>query len=207
MPTVSIGVIVERVELSEGQRAELRALLADPATGVDIGSRARIVLWRADGLTRGEVASRAGVSLPTVDRWVKRFAQHGADGLITRTAAHPQVSEQVRDHVLALARTDPRPATGLSRWTTRALADYLRTTESITVSHNYVANLVRAENLQWTNPTAASEQARRSRQPEPLDVRVEVAVVDGPHTQTLRDRQTQAIRDILRWFREHPEEP
>ena len=160
--TGSIGVIVEGVELFEGQQAELRALLADPATDVDVAARARIVLLRADGLTRGEVARRSGVSLPTVDRWVSRFAQRGADGLITRTAARPQVPEQVRDRVLTLARTAPPPATGLTCWTTRALADYLRTAEAIAVSHNYVANLIRTENIRWTSPTAASRTPGRA---------------------------------------------
>jgi hypothetical protein len=40
--------------------------------------------------------------------------------------------------------------------------------------------------------------------PEPLKVRIELVLVDGPEGKQLRARQAAAIREALRWFAEHP---
>ena len=39
--------------------------------------------------------------------------------------------------------------------------------------------------------------------PEPLKVRIELVLVDGPEGKQLRARQAAAIREALRWFAEH----
>ncbi|MBA3523685.1 MAG: helix-turn-helix domain-containing protein [Geodermatophilaceae bacterium] len=43
--------------------------------------RARIVLLVADGVGTNEIASRVGVSKPTVIAWKKRYAASGMAGL------------------------------------------------------------------------------------------------------------------------------
>ncbi len=43
--------------------------------------------------------------------------------------------------------------------------------------------------------------------PPPLNVRVELVLVDGPDGKRLRQLQAAAIREALRWFAEHPQQP
>jgi DNA-directed RNA polymerase specialized sigma24 family protein len=66
----SIGVFNEPVELEEDWRDALRALVNDSATPASVATRARIVLWWAEGRTKKEIAALAGVSRPTVDLWL-----------------------------------------------------------------------------------------------------------------------------------------
>ena len=61
------------MELTEEQAAELRAVVDSRDVTGAVATRARIVLWRAEGRMRKDVAELAGVSLPTVDRWVDRY--------------------------------------------------------------------------------------------------------------------------------------
>ncbi|MDA3628196.1 helix-turn-helix domain-containing protein [Saccharopolyspora oryzae] len=54
------------------QRAELRTLVNSPGVSAAVATRARIVLWCAEGRLKKEVADLAGVSRPTVDQWLAR---------------------------------------------------------------------------------------------------------------------------------------
>src|SRR4051794_22536079 len=62
-----------------------------------VATRARIVLWRAEGRQKREVAAPAGVSRPTVDLWLRRFASDGVGGLLgqARGAAREEVPASV----------------------------------------------------------------------------------------------------------------
>jgi transposase len=75
------------VELTSDQRAELAALVNGANVSAAVATRARIVLWRADGRPKVEVAALAGVSRPTVDLWLSRFAAGGPSGLLDRQRA------------------------------------------------------------------------------------------------------------------------
>ena len=55
------------MEFPEEQGASLRTLLAAPDTPAEVRAGARIVVLRGQGHSRGEVARRCGVSVPTVD--------------------------------------------------------------------------------------------------------------------------------------------
>lgn len=200
LPCARHGV---RVELSEEQTESLRALLAASDVPAEVVGRARIVLLRGQGRNRGAIAKRCGVSLPTVDRWVSRFAEQGVAGLSGRPRARARVPERVQQRVVELAASTPPADSGLARWSTRTLAEYLRRSEDVTVSNNYIATVLREAGVRLS--TAPDRQYRRGRQPEPLDVRVEFVVVDGPPARALQTRQTEAIAAILRWLREQPE--
>lgn len=190
------------MELSIEQQAELRALIAASDTPSSVATRARIVLLCGQGHTRSEVAAQCGVSPPTVDRWLARFGEHGTAGLADRSRGRIQVSEHARRRVLELAAVPPPPSTGLSRWTTRNLADHLRRTDGITVSTNYIAAVLREVGIDLAAPTAPP--VRRAQRSEPIEVEYKFVVVDGPHAQALRQRQTEALLAVLRWLREHP---
>jgi transposase len=137
------------VDLTEAERAELRALLNKGDVSAAIATRALIVLWRAEGQLKKDVAKLAGVSRPTVDLWLSRYAADGAAGLIDRPhfAPRERVLGSVRGRILALTRTSPPPETGLSHWSSRELAAFLKRTEGVSVSHNYIAKLWRDHGL------------------------------------------------------------
>src|SRR3954449_11605804 len=138
-----------RVDLTAGQRAELRALTTSTEVSAAVGTRARIVLWHAEGRMKKDIAALAGVSRPTVDLWLARYAAEGATGLLAQQPGGPreQVSADVRSRVLALTRTTPPTQTGLSHWSTRTMEDYVTRSPGTPVSHHWGANLWREHGL------------------------------------------------------------
>ena len=136
------------VELSVEQQGELRALVNSPDVSAAIATRARIVLWRAEGRLKKEVAALAGVSRPTVDLWLSRYDTEGVAGLADRSHAAPreQMPAVIR-RILALSRTSPPPETGLSHWSSREMAAYVTRAEGVYVSYHYVAKLWRASRI------------------------------------------------------------
>nr|WP_239675560.1 IS630 family transposase [Natronosporangium hydrolyticum] len=137
------------VELTQEQTAELRAVINSRDVSGAVATRARIVLWMAEGRRRKDVAALAGVSLPTVDRWVGRYEAEGLAGLEEQKRGGPrqQVPARVRARILALSRTSPPAETGLSHWSSRQMAGYIRRTEGVPVSWHYVARLWREHDL------------------------------------------------------------
>ena len=138
------------VELSESDRVELLAMLNSTTVSARVATRARIVLWRAEGWLKKDVALRAGVSRPTVDAVLERFAADGVAGLLdqpVRVVRLDRVPAQVRARILAVTRCSPPRETGLSHWSSRELSGFLKRTENISVSHNYIARLWREHGL------------------------------------------------------------
>jgi transposase len=137
------------VVLTGDQVAELRSLVNSRDVPASIATRARIVLWCSEGKRRKDIAELAAVSLPTVDRWLDRYATEGLSGLDDRSHAAPraQVPAWVPGRILALTRATPPTETGLSHWSCRELAAYLKRTEGVSVSWHYVAKLWRENNL------------------------------------------------------------
>jgi transposase len=137
------------VELTSEQRAELAALVNSADVSASVATRARIVLWRAEGRPKVEIAALAGVSRPTVDLWLSRFAAGGVSGLLDRRRGAPreQMPAAVRGRILALTRTSPPAETGLSHWSSRELAAFITRTEGVYVSHHYVTKLWRETGL------------------------------------------------------------
>ncbi|MEU7908930.1 helix-turn-helix domain-containing protein [Actinoplanes sp. NPDC049118] len=69
------------MELTADQGAELRALTTSAEVSAAVGTRARIVLWHAEGRMKKDIAALAGVSRPTVALRLARYAADGASGL------------------------------------------------------------------------------------------------------------------------------
>jgi transposase len=137
------------MKLSEGAVAELRALVNSRAVAATLATRARIVLWHAEGKRRKDIAELAVVALPTVDRWLARYERYGLSGLDDhkRGAPRAQMPSWVPGRLLALSRATPPTSTGLSHWSARTLADYFSRHEGVSVSWHYVAKLWRANDL------------------------------------------------------------
>jgi transposase len=137
------------VELTDEQVAELRSVATSRDVSGAVATRARIVLWTAEGRMRKDIGELAGVSLPTVDRWLARYAEQGLAGLEEhkRGAPREQVPTRVRARILALTRSTPPAETGLSHWSSREMAAYITRTEKVSVSWHYVAKLWRDNDL------------------------------------------------------------
>jgi transposase len=137
------------MELTIDQRVELQALVKSTDVSATVATRARIVLWWAEGYLKKQVAELAGVSRPTVDLWLNRYETEGLAGLFDRSHAAPreQVPARIRARILAATRTSPPVETGLSHWSSREMAAFIKRTENVYVSHHYVANLWRENGL------------------------------------------------------------
>ena len=135
--------------MEAGDRAELQELVNSPDVPATVATRARIVLWHDEHRPKKDIAALAGVSRPTVDLWLGRYAREGVAGLLDRPrgAGRKQMPARIRSRVLALSRQSPPVETGLSHWSSRELARYVSGTEGVSVSHFYVAKLWRDNGL------------------------------------------------------------
>jgi transposase len=133
----------------EADRTDLLALVKSRDVSAAVVTRARIVLWMLEGRRRVDVADLAGVSLPTVDRWVDRYAVEGVAGLLDRShaALREQVPSWVEGRILALTRQTLPESTGLSHWSSRQMAAYLKRSDGVTVSWHHVASVWRRHGL------------------------------------------------------------
>src|SRR4051812_5296628 len=75
------------VELTADQRAELRALTTSTEVSAAVGTRARIVLWHAEGRMKKDVAVLAGASRR---RWICGWAADGPVGLLAAQPGGPR---------------------------------------------------------------------------------------------------------------------
>jgi len=107
-----------------------------------------VLLW-SDGYPVTTIAQMTGTTRPTVYKWIERHGHEGVDGLIDRKppGRAPDISEGVRSRIVALTRASPPSETGLSHWSSREMARYLKRNEGIRVSHSFISRLWREHNL------------------------------------------------------------
>jgi transposase len=122
-------------------------LTYSPDVSATVGGRARIVLWHSEKRQKKDIAAMAGVSRPTVDLWLSRYAAEGIAGLLDRKrgAGREQVPARIRARILAATRS--APPEGLSHWSSREMVKFIACTEGVRVSHHYVAKLWRETGL------------------------------------------------------------
>ena len=147
------------------EQAELRALLNTADVPATVATRARIVLWHAEGRRKKDIAVLASVSRPTVDLWIARYEREGLGGLLDlpRGAGREQVSPVIRSRILAATRATPPVETGLSHWSSREMVAFIERTERVNVSHHNVAKPWRDNGLR----PAAAGQSKGRRRPSP----------------------------------------
>ncbi|MGB6165440.1 MAG: IS630 family transposase [Pseudonocardiaceae bacterium] len=121
-----------------------------------MSSRAQMVLWYDEGYRKVEIAVMSGASRPTVDKWLARYERFGLEGLVSMTSpgGPRQISGQIRVKMLALTRTTPPSAPGISRWSSTEMARYVKKTEGVYVSQTWVSRLWRENHLKpWQQGT------------------------------------------------------
>ena len=73
---------VAALALRSGDQKRLTEWTRSSSIRAGLAQRARIILLAADGISNTEIASRVGVSRPTVTSWRARYDADGIDGLI-----------------------------------------------------------------------------------------------------------------------------
>ncbi|HEY1973582.1 MAG TPA: IS630 family transposase [Pseudonocardia sp.] len=141
---------VHVLAVSDSERAELERRLRDRGALARDVARARIVLLSSQGLTGPEIAERVGCTEPTVVLWRGRFAKEGLAGLAERPRKPPPrttVTDEVRDEILTATLTRPPSALGITHWSSRTLAEWLRRCGT-QVSHDSISRLWRRFGIQ-----------------------------------------------------------
>jgi transposase len=145
---------VRVLTVPDADRAELERRSRAKGVPARVVERARIVLLAADGLTGAQIAERAGCAEPTVIKWRRQYADAGLAGL--EDAPRPGgprrvVTPAVMQEILAATVTPPPQALraqGVTHWSSRRLAEWLRTHRGIAVSHDSISVLWRRFCLQ-----------------------------------------------------------
>ena len=136
--------------LSQAQRSSLELIIRQGAYDRSVAARAQIVLWRADGHSVADIVKMSGTTKPTVYKWLDRYESSGLDGLVDKDRpGRPRgIPERVRSRIVALTRQSPPASTGLSHWSSREMATYLKREEGVAVSHSVIARVWREHDLQ-----------------------------------------------------------
>jgi putative transposase len=111
------------VEVSAAERAELEHVVGSRRLPHGVVTRAKIILFSADGVGTTEIARRCDVSRPTISLWRKRFRDHGLAGLHTelRTGRPRSIDdERVAELVNKVIEDTPQ---GSTHWSVRRVAE------------------------------------------------------------------------------------
>jgi transposase len=145
---------VRVLTVPDSDRARLERRVRDRGAPARVAERARIVLLAAGGLTGPQIAQRVGCTEPTVVKWRRQYAEGGLAGL--EDAPRPGgpktvLTEKAIAEILSATVTPPPEslqAQGVTHWSSRRLADWLRRSRKISVSHDSITRLWRRFCLQ-----------------------------------------------------------
>jgi hypothetical protein len=185
------------VELGADEVAVLRSLAEGPGVRAEVAVRARIVLCAGRGLRRAEISREVGVSLPTVDRWLRRYVERGVPGLGGDTPGRP-----------GHGRAGGSGPTGPSLSEDGASSSVAGSGDLVRVDDGGDDAVFQV----WVGPSRAvpppASGVRRGSQAIPRTVVEQFLVVEpGSEAEILRREQTEALLKLLRWMAEHPEPP
>ena len=112
------------VHLSDEEKARLKKMIRSGRSSAQAATRARILLKTDEGWTASRVAAAFDVSVRTVRRARRRYAEEGLEEVLRHhnsPTPHCKVDDKVEAHLIALA-CSPAPE-GHDHWTLRLLAD------------------------------------------------------------------------------------
>src|SRR5215212_2653376 len=124
------GPKLPELALSDEERITLQRWARRATSGQALALRCRVVLACAEGASNAAVATRVGISRPTVTKWRARFVARRLEGLADEPrpgAARTITDEQVEQVLVATLETTPKDAT---HWSTRSLARQLGMSQS-----------------------------------------------------------------------------
>lgn len=112
------------LELRDGDRQELEAMVRGKDATAAMGVRARTVLLAADGEPNIRIMELTGYSEPTVRRWRNRYAEAGIEGLAdAQRPGKPVVIDELAVIADTLANDGVPPAElGISHWSARIMS-------------------------------------------------------------------------------------
>ena len=135
------------VQLRDGDRQQLRSMLAAGRASARALTHTRILLKADDGLTDEQVAEELDVGLSMIYGVRQRFAQQGLAAALHRHPQPPRPEQRKLDgdgeaHLIALACG--APPDGRACWTLRLLADRMVQLEfADSVSHETVRTVLK----------------------------------------------------------------
>ncbi len=115
--------------LCDGDRERLAGWVRSSSIRSGLAQRARIVLLAADGVSNTDIAQRVGVARQTVIDWRARYAMSGLAGLQDgQRSGRPRTVD--RRKIIATTLVPPPKKYGVTHWSSRLLADHLKTSSS-----------------------------------------------------------------------------
>ena len=121
-PWYDAGMIPRlKLDVPADDRAELERRSRSRSERAGVAFRAKIILLRAEGLSKLEVAEKLGTSEPTVQKWTARYQRMGLAGLddAKGRGRKPSIDPLVRERIVTGATQPPE---GLARHSTRTMA-------------------------------------------------------------------------------------
>jgi transposase len=129
-PSRRWGPKLPELALTDEERTTLERWARRRTSSQALALRCRVVLACAEGASNAAVATRVGISRPTVTKWRARFVARRLEGLADEPrpgAARTITDEQVEQVLVATLETTPKDAT---HWSTRSLARQLGMSQS-----------------------------------------------------------------------------
>ncbi len=110
------------IDLSPAERELLEGLLRRRRIAKADAQRAQVILLASEGAATKEIATRTGLSEPTVVKWRQRFIAHRCTGLseLPRSGAPRKVSDEQVEAIIAQT-LESKPANA-THWSTREMA-------------------------------------------------------------------------------------
>jgi putative transposase len=110
------------LELTAEEQTQLKGLVTSRTLPHSLVSRAKVVLWSAEGQTNTQIADRLGWTNATVGKWRQRFIEHRVAGLYDEL--RPGRPRSIEDEQIAalLKRTMSRKPAGGTHWSIRQAA-------------------------------------------------------------------------------------
>src|SRR3954465_12979240 len=110
-----------RLEVRRKDESRLRSWVRASGIRAGLAQRARIVLLAGEGHSNTEIATRVGVSRPTVIHWRDRYAEGGLRALEDRKrSGRPRRVDEAE--VVVATLTPPPQRLGVTHWSSRLLA-------------------------------------------------------------------------------------
>lgn len=139
-------------EVTPDEYVQLDTLAHARTTEARRVARAQILWAMLHGARPSAIATRFGLSRPTVYTWIRRFNAQGIAGLddLPRSGRPTTYTPQETAEVIAAALTDPQTlGLGFGCWTLDRLQAYLNTQQGIAIKRSRIDELLRAKGLRW----------------------------------------------------------